>query len=50
VQKDNFMDASIGAKIRAGENLRLVTNVTVPLSDGGLRPSAAWTVGVELAR
>lgn len=50
VQKDNFVDAAIGAKIQAGETLRLVTNFAIPLSDAGFRPGVAWTVGLEVAR
>lgn len=46
-ESDNFLDASIGAKILAGSDFRIVTNLLVPLTAGGVRPSVLWTVGLE---
>lgn len=46
-QWDHFVDASVGAKILVNRDLRFVTNVLIPLTDGGMRPSVAWTVGLE---
>jgi hypothetical protein len=49
-RNDNFVDAAIGAKIQAGTQLRLVTNIVVPLAKAGLRPGVTWTVGFEVSR
>ena len=46
-QKDNLLDAAVGFKLDGGNNIRIVTNVILPLLDGGMRPSAIWTFGLE---
>jgi hypothetical protein len=46
-KSDHFMDASVGLKVDAGSNFRVLANVLVPLTNSGLRPSVAWTVGLE---
>ncbi len=47
---DNLVDASFGFKFHPNTEFRLLANVLFPLSDGGMRPSALWTVGIEVAR
>lgn len=47
VQNDHLADASVGFKFQTGSNLRVVGNVLIPLLDGGVRPAAMWTVGLE---
>jgi hypothetical protein len=44
---DHFVDASFGLKIAANRDFRFVTNILIPLTDSGMRPSVAWTVGLE---
>lgn len=46
-QADHLVDASIGAKLQTGDGMRLVANVLIPLLEGGVRPTAMWTVGLE---
>ena len=46
-EADHFIDASIGAKIAAGNDFRIVANVLVPINSGGLRPGVLWTAGLE---
>jgi hypothetical protein len=46
-KNDNFVDASVGAKIQAGQSFRIVTNVLIPLANAGMRPTVGWTVGLE---
>ena len=46
-QKDNIVDAALGFKLDGGNNIRIVTNLIVPLADGGMRPSVLWTFGLE---
>ena len=46
-RKDNIVDAALGFKLDGGNNIRIVTNLIVPLADGGMRPSAMWTFGLE---
>jgi hypothetical protein len=46
-EQDNLVDASIGFKIQFPREYRLVTNLLVPLSDGGLRARYLWTLGFE---
>lgn len=48
-QKDHMTDASIGLKMQLPGDYRAVTNILIPLSDGGLRPRQLWTLGVERA-
>ncbi len=44
---DHFLDASVGAKILVGPDFRVVTNLLLPLTNSGVRPSVTWTVGLE---
>lgn len=46
-QADHFVDASIGAKIAAGRDFRIVTNILIPINSGGMRPNVLWTAGLE---
>lgn len=46
-QRDDIMDGSIGFKFRTGDGLILITNVLVPLNDGGLRSGLIPTLGLE---
>ncbi len=45
--RDDVIDGSIGLKLRTGAGLFLITNVLVPLNDGGLRSSPIPTLGLE---
>jgi len=44
---DHLLDASVGFKYQSSADLRLVVNGLIPLLDGGVRPSAMWTIGLE---
>lgn len=44
---DHFVDASAGLKVSTGGGLRVISNVLVPLVDGGMRPRFLWTLGLE---
>lgn len=46
-RRDHLVDASIGLKMQMPNELRVVTNFLVPLSDGGMRPRYLWTAGLE---
>ncbi len=46
-RNDDIIDGSIGFKFRTASGLIIVTNVLVPLNDGGLRSSPVPTLGVE---
>jgi hypothetical protein len=46
-ERDNMLDASVGLKMQLPGDYRVVTNALFPLSDGGLRPRAVWTLGLE---
>jgi hypothetical protein len=46
-RKDNFFDASFGAKYSAGNDLRILANVLFPLAKAGVRPTMLWTLGLE---
>jgi Putative MetA-pathway of phenol degradation len=46
-QKDNLIDASFGLKFALANEFRAVSNILVPLNNGGLRPKFLWTVGLE---
>ena len=41
------MDGSFGFKFQTGGGLIIVTNVLVPLNDGGLRSGVIPTLGLE---
>jgi hypothetical protein len=46
-RRDDVVDGSLGFKFRTGGGLVVVTNVLVPLNEGGLRPSPTPTLGLE---
>jgi len=46
VRDDHFVNGSIGFKWVTSEDTHLLTNVQLPLSDGGLSPDFIWTVGL----
>jgi hypothetical protein len=45
--RDDIIDGSIGFKFRTQGGLIIITNVLVPLNDGGLRSGPTPTVGLE---
>lgn len=45
--RDDVIDGSIGFKFRTNSGLIIVTNVLVPLNDGGLRSGVTPTFGLE---
>ncbi len=45
--RDDIIDGSIGFKFRTSGGLIIVTNVLVPLNDGGLRTGVTPTLGLE---
>ena len=45
--RDHLLDASVGIKMQLPGDYRLVTNLLMPMSDGGLRPRQMWTLGFE---
>ena len=45
--KDDIVAASMGAKLLVGGGFIAVGNVLFPISEGGMRPNATWTVGLE---
>lgn len=46
-EADDVVYASIGTKLATSRDLTVVLNALLPVVDGGLQPSAAWTVGLE---
>ena len=46
-RKDNLLDGSVGMKLQFPSGYRLVTNILMPISEGGLRPHYFWTLGFE---
>lgn len=44
---DDVLDGSLGFKFRTGGGLIIITNVLVPLNDGGLRAGVIPTLGLE---
>jgi hypothetical protein len=46
---DDIVDGSLGFKFRTGTGLVIVTNVLVPLNNGGLRAGPIPTLGLEFA-
>jgi hypothetical protein len=44
---DNIVAASMGAKLLIGAGFIAVGNVLFPMTDGGMKPNATWTVGLE---
>jgi hypothetical protein len=46
-KSDHFVDASLGMKVAMAGGMRIVSNVLVPLVDGGMRPRFLWTLGLE---
>lgn len=47
MRRDDVVDGSVGFKFRAGTGLTVITNLLVPLNQGGLRSSPIPTLGVE---
>jgi hypothetical protein len=45
--RDDIVNGSLGLKLQAAPGLLIVGNALWPLNRGGLRPSTAWTAGVE---
>ena len=48
-QRDNLIDGSLGFKFRVGGGVTALTNVLVPLNDGGIRGRTVGTFGLEYA-
>jgi hypothetical protein len=48
-RRDDIVDGSLGFKFRTPAGLVIVTNVVVPLNEGGLRPSPIPTLGLEFS-
>jgi hypothetical protein len=48
-RRDEQVDGSLGFKFRTGAGLVIVTNVLVPMNQGGLRTGVIPTVGLEYA-
>jgi hypothetical protein len=46
-RRDDIVNASLGFKFATPSGLTIVTNTLWPLNRGGLRPTAAWTAGLE---
>lgn len=46
-RNDDVMDGSVGFKFRTGGGLIVITNVLVPLNEGGLRSNVTPTLGIE---
>ena len=44
---DNIVAASMGGKLLVGAGFTMVGNVLFPISEGGMRPNATWTIGLE---
>jgi hypothetical protein len=42
---DNILDGSFGFKFLSGRGITLITNVLVPLNNGGMRGNVTWTGG-----
>jgi hypothetical protein len=45
--RDDIVNGAFGMKLQAAPGLEVVGNVLVPLNRGGLRPTVAWTTGLE---
>jgi hypothetical protein len=45
--RDDIIDGSLGFKFQTGAGLIIITNVLVPLNDGGLRSGVTPTIGLE---
>ena len=48
-RRDDVVDGSLGFKFQTGTGLVIVTNVLVPLNDGGLRAAPIPSLGLEFA-
>ncbi len=46
-KRDDIIDGSLGFKFQTGGGVIIITNVLVPLNDGGLRSGPIPTVGLE---
>jgi hypothetical protein len=45
--KDHLVDLSFGFKFQLPRDYRVITNLLVPMSEGGMRPRFMWTTGFE---
>ena len=45
--RDDIVDLSAGFKFTTDFQMNIVTNVLVPLNNGGLRADVLWTLGLE---
>jgi len=45
--KDDIVATAIGGKLLIGAGFTAVGNVLFPMTEGGMRPNATWTVGLE---
>ncbi|MDH3290501.1 MAG: hypothetical protein OEO20_08180 [Gemmatimonadota bacterium] len=46
-RRDDIINGSVGMKFVTSTGLRIIANALFPLNTGGLRPSLAWTAGLE---
>ncbi|MGH7461039.1 MAG: hypothetical protein ACREMA_08420, partial [Longimicrobiales bacterium] len=46
-QKDRLLDASVGLKMQLPSEHRVIANLLIPLTEGGLRPGFLATIGFE---
>ncbi len=46
-RRDDLMAVSVGAKLRMDSGATGILNMIVPIGQGGLRPKAVWTAGLE---
>lgn len=46
-RRDDLIGMSVGAKLRMDSGATGIINVIVPIGQGGLRPQAVWTAGLE---
>lgn len=45
--KDDIVATSVGGKLLLGAGFTAVSNVIFPMTEGGMRPTTTWTVGLE---
>ena len=46
-QADRLLDASIGFKMQLPNDYRMITNILLPLTNGGMRPKYLLNAGFE---
>ncbi len=49
-RRDDVVEGAVGFKFRANRGLFLISNVLVPLNEGGLRSGPAFTLALEVSR